>query len=81
MPLPFFLAALFGKAAVGVVTKGLASKAAAAGTKAVCGHHGHHALARTVAVKVAEKAIDSAMDTALSRTRKKSKARITIESQ
>jgi hypothetical protein len=71
MPLPLFLAALFAKAAAGAVTKGLASKAAMAGAKAVCGHHGHHSLARTVAVKVAEKAIDAAMDNALSRKEKR----------
>jgi hypothetical protein len=81
MPLPFFLAALLGKAAAGAVTKGLASKAAAAGAKALCGHHGHHSLARTVAVKAAEKAVDSVMDAALSRKSKKSKAQITIASQ
>jgi hypothetical protein len=71
MPLPLFLATLFGKAAAGAITKGLASKAATAGAKAFCGHHGHHSLARTVVVKVAEKAIDAAMDTALSRNEKR----------
>jgi hypothetical protein len=58
MPLPFFLAALFGKAAGGALAKGLASKAATGGAKAVA-HHGHHALARNIAGKVGEQVVDS----------------------
>ena len=38
MPVPFFLAALFGRAAAGVTSKGLAAKASA--------HHGHRAIAK-----------------------------------
>jgi hypothetical protein len=69
MPLPFFLAALFGKTAASVVAKGIAAKAA--GAKAIVGHHGHHALTREVAGKVAEKSVDSIVDNAASRKEKK----------
>jgi hypothetical protein len=70
MPLPFFLGALFGKAAVGAVAKGIASKAAAASAKGLVGHHGHHKLAQDVAGKLAEKVTDDGMDAVLSRKRK-----------
>ena len=53
MPIPFFLAAPFGKAALGLVLKGLAGKAGAAGAKGILGRHAHHRLARRVAKKAA----------------------------
>jgi hypothetical protein len=62
MPLPFFLGALFGKAAAGAVAKGLAGKASGAGAKAVAGHHGKHSLARKVVGRIADKALDSTLD-------------------
>ena len=62
MPLPFFLGALFGKAAASAVAKGLAAKASGAGAKAAAGHHGKYSLARKVAGKIAEKALDSTLD-------------------
>lgn len=71
MPLPFFLVALFGKAAAGALGKGLASKAAAGGVKALAPHHGHHALARELAGKVAEQAIEKAAESR--KERKKAK--------
>ena len=72
MALPFFLAALFGKAAVGAVSKGLAAKGLAAkgssvGAKAASGHRGHHALARKVAGKIVNKATDEVVDSAFSK--------------
>ena len=71
MPLPFFLGALFGKAAAGAIAKGIASKAGAASAKGLVGHHAHHKLAQDIAGKLAENAADSGMDAALSRKRKK----------
>ena len=62
MPLPFFLGALFGKAAAGAVAKGLAAKASGAGAKAAAGQHGKHSLARKVVGRIADKALDSALD-------------------
>jgi hypothetical protein len=59
MPLPFFLAAIFGKAAAGAVAKGIAAKAAA---KVAVGHHGHHALAKHVAKKAAETSVHAAVE-------------------
>lgn len=75
MPLPFFLAALLGKAAVGAIAKGVAAKAAAAGAKGLVGHHAHHSLAQHVAGKIAEKVADSGVDAVLSRKRKKDEKR------
>jgi hypothetical protein len=62
MPLPFFLGALFGKAAAGAVAKGLAAKASGAGAKAAAGHHGKQSLARKVVGRIADKALDSTLD-------------------
>jgi hypothetical protein len=62
MPLPFFLGALFGKAAAGAVAKGLAAKASGAGAKAAAGHHGKQSLARKVIGRIADKALDSTLD-------------------
>ena len=62
MPLPFILAGLLGKAAVGAVTKGLSSKAAAAGAKTAVHRHGKVALANKLAVKLADKVTDKATD-------------------
>ena len=67
MAFPFVLAALFGKAAVGAVSKGLTAKGSAVGAKAATGHRGHHALARKVVGKIVNKATDEAVDTALSK--------------
>jgi hypothetical protein len=75
MPLPFFLGALFGKAAVGAIAKGVAGKAGVAGAKALLGHHAHHGLAQHVAEKMAEKVADSGVDAAYSRKRKKDEKR------
>ena len=62
MPLPFFLGALFGKAAASAVAKGLAAKASGAGAKAAAGHHGKQSLAHKVVGRIADKALDSALD-------------------
>jgi hypothetical protein len=62
MPLPFFLGALFGKAAASAVAKGLAAKTSGASAKAVAGHHGKQGLARKVAGRIADKAVDSTLD-------------------
>jgi hypothetical protein len=70
MPLPFFLAALFGKAAVGAVAKGVAAKAGAVGAKGLVGHHTHHKLAQHVAQKVAEKTVESGVRATFSKKRK-----------
>ena len=67
MALPFFLAALFGKAAVAGVSKGVAVKGSTVGAKAVSGHRGHHALARKVVGKIVNKATDEVVDSALSK--------------
>ena len=67
MALPFFLAVLFEKAAVGGVSKGLAAKGSSVGAKAASGHCGHHALARKVAGKILNKATDEVVDSALSK--------------
>ena len=71
MPLPFLLAALFGKAAIGAVAKGIAGKAAATGIKAVVGHHGHHTLAQRVAKKAVESVADSGLRAVFSRKKRK----------
>jgi len=71
MPLPFFLAGLLGKAASGVLAKGLAAKASAASTKAMVGHRGHHVLVQQVVGKLTEKASDTAIDYVVSRNDKK----------
>jgi hypothetical protein len=68
MPLPLFLGALFGKAAMGAIAKGVAGKAGAASAKGLAGHH---ALAQKVAGKFAEKVADSSVDAAFSKKRKK----------
>ena len=68
MPLPFFLGALFGKAAVGAIAKGIAGKAGAASAKSLAGHH---ALTQNVAGKLAEKTADSGVDAAFSKKRRK----------
>ena len=70
MPLPFLLAALFGKAAVGAIVKGAAAKTSAVGAKGLVGHHAHQAkLAQEVAEKIAEQVADSSVDAARSRQR------------
>jgi hypothetical protein len=71
MPLPFFLGALFGKALVGAVSKGVAAKSGAAGAKALMGHHAHHRLAQHVAGRLAEKVAESGIDAAFSKKREK----------
>ena len=71
MPLPFFLAALLGKAAGGAVAKGLGSKVVVSGAKA--GHH--HSLIRKIMGKVTEKAVDSTMDSVVSREEKRKSRR------
>ena len=75
MPLPFFLAALFGKAAAGALAKGVAGKAAAASAKGGFGHHAHHKLAQQLAEKAAEKVADSGLHVAFSKKRKKDEQR------
>jgi hypothetical protein len=75
MPLPFFLAALFGKAAAGAIAKGIAGKATAAGAKGVFGHHAHNKLAQHIAEQVAEKVADSGVDAAFSRKREEDEKR------
>jgi hypothetical protein len=60
MPLPFFLGALFGKAAAGALSKAIGSKAVVASGKA-----GH------LFGKAAEKAVDAGVDHALSHKEKK----------
>ena len=62
MPVPFFLAALLGKAAAGAASKGLAAKGSAAVTKTASGHHGHRFFARKVAVQILDKGRDEALD-------------------
>jgi hypothetical protein len=75
MPLPFFLAALFGKVAGGALAKGLASKAATGAAKAVAHHHGHHALARDIVGKVGEQAVDSIAEAGKKRSKAKRERR------
>jgi hypothetical protein len=74
MALSFILTALFGKAAVGTVAKGVAAKAGVkagiVGAKGLVGHHGHHKIARHVAQKVAEEIVESGVRAALSKKRK-----------
>jgi hypothetical protein len=65
MSLPFFLAALLGKAAAGATSKGFAAKASAAGTKGA--HHAHRALGRRLVGKVVNKASDEVIDAAASK--------------
>jgi hypothetical protein len=59
MPVPFFLAALFGKAAAGAASKGVAAKASA--------HHGHRAIAKKLGGKIVGKARDEVIDQVLSK--------------
>ena len=66
MPVPFFLAALLGKAAAGAASKGLVAKGSAAVTKTASGHHGHRLFARKVPAQILDKAGDEALDRALS---------------
>ena len=73
MPLPFFLAGILGKAAVGAVAKGLVGKASAVGAKALVGHHAHHGVAQHVAKEIAEKLTDSAVDAAFAKKEKSQK--------
>ena len=75
MPLPLFLAAVFGKAAAVAVAKAAAGKASAAGLKVIVGHHGHHTLARHVAEKAAEQVADSSIRAAFARDRQKDEKR------
>jgi hypothetical protein len=65
MPVPFFLAALLGKAAAGAASKGFAAKASA--------HHGHRAIAKKLGGKIVGKASDEVIDRTLSK-REKGKA-------
>ena len=58
MPVPFFLAALLGKAAAGAVSKGLAAKGSA--------HHGHRTIAKKIGGKIVGKVRDEAIDRTLS---------------
>jgi hypothetical protein len=71
MPFPFFLAGIIGKAAVGAMSKGIAAKASATGTKALVGFHGHHRVAQKIAGEVAEKLADAAVDAAFPKKDKK----------
>jgi len=73
MPLPFFLAGILGKAAVGAIAKGLVGKASAVGAKALAGHHAHHRVAQYVAEEIAEKLTDSAVDAAFAKKREEPK--------
>lgn len=57
MSLPFFLAALLGKAAAGAASKGFAAKASAAGTKGASAHHAHRDEVVESAVSKAEAAM------------------------
>jgi predicted naringenin-chalcone synthase len=66
MPLPFFLAAIFGKSAAAAITKGVAAKAGAAGGRGLVGHHAHHQLAQQVAKKVGKKVADAGVDAVFS---------------
>jgi len=59
MPLPFFLAALFGKAAASAAAKGV-SAAGTAGSKGMVGKHAHSKLAQKVAKAVVRGITDSA---------------------
>jgi hypothetical protein len=62
VPVHFFLAALFGKAAASAASKGIAAKASAAGAKSASGHHAHRRLAKKIADKVADKVRDDIVD-------------------
>ena len=78
MPLPFLLAALFGKAAVGAAAKTIASKATAVGAKAAIGHHGHHAAAGSKLLgKLADKAVDEAAEKVVDTAADKAQAALT----
>ena len=69
MPVPFVLAALFGKAAASAAAKSIAGKASAHGAKGIFGRHAHHKLAQRVAEKVAEKAADTGVNAVFSKKR------------
>ena len=69
MPLPFFVAALLGKTALGLALKGLAGKAGAVGAKGLLGHHAHHGLALRVTRKAAETVLEHGVRSALERRR------------
>ena len=71
MPLPFFLAGIFGKAAAAAVAKGFAGKASASAVKAVIGGHGHHGLAQNLTSEVADHLSDKAVDAVLRKREKK----------
>lgn len=58
MPLPFFLAALFGKAAIG-------------GAKVAAHHHAKATLASKLATKVVDKVKDKALDAATEQVKAK----------
>ena len=62
MPLPFFIAGLFGKAAAGAV-------------KAAAHHHAKATLASKLAAKVIDKAQDKAIDAATDRVKAKLQSR------
>jgi hypothetical protein len=74
MPLPFFLAAIFGKGAATAVAKGIASKVGTAGGRGLVGHHAHQRLAQQVAKKVVEKAVDAGVDKISSKKQEPDKA-------
>ena len=71
MPIPFFLAALLGKAASGAAAKGIMGKAGANGAKGIFSGHAHHRLAHRIADQVAEKAADAGARVTLSKKRRK----------
>jgi hypothetical protein len=71
MPIPFFLAALLGKAASSAAAKGIAGKAGANGAKGIFGGHAHHRLAHRIADRVAEKAADVGVRVTFSKKRRK----------
>lgn len=83
MPLPIFVAALFGKAAAGAVAKagagavakGAGAKLAGGGAHAAASHHGAGKAARRVVDEVVgeikDHAVDKAVDTAKSMWRRK----------
>jgi hypothetical protein len=69
MPVPFVLAAFFGKAAASAAAKGIAGKASAHGANGIFGCRAHHQLAQRVAEKVAEKAADTGVNAVFSKKR------------
>jgi hypothetical protein len=73
MALPFFLAAILGKAAAGALAKGLAGKVSPAGAKALVGSHGHRGFAQRIAGAAAEKLTHSAVDAVFTKMERKDK--------